>query len=105
MAFAPIKDVLAGTAQATPGQVDEWRKAWRAATDSGSPETLLGFIARERGVTEDLFLQQLAKALNWPYLDLPKITVPPEVRQKVSTKVAFQHSVIPVAVEKGVTQI
>jgi len=56
------------------------------------------FICRERGLADDVFLQQLAQALNWPYLDLPKVTVPTEARNRISTKVAFQYSVLPTQV-------
>ncbi len=59
--------------------------------EGGSQDTLLSFVARERGTTEELFLQDLAKALNWPYVDLPKTEVPPETRKKISTKIAFQY--------------
>ena len=83
---------------ATPEQFDEWSKAWKVAVASGSQETLLAFICRERGLAEDVFLQQLAQALNWPYLDLPKLTVPAEARNRISTKVAFQYSVLPTQV-------
>ncbi len=105
MAFASIKDLFAEVAQTTPGQLDGWRETWRVASESGSTEPLLNFICRERGLSEEQFLQQLAKALNWPFLDLHKTTVPPEVRKKISTKIAFQHSVIPVAEENGVLQL
>ena len=105
MAFASIKDFFAGIAVATPAQFDAWTKAWRVAAESGSQESLLAFICRERGISEENFLQQMAKALNWPYLDLPKLSIPPEVRQKISTKVAFQYSVLPVATENGSVQI
>jgi type II secretion system protein E len=90
---------------ATAGQVDEWTKAWRIATDSGSQESLLGFICRERGLAEETFLQQLAQALNWPYLDLPKLTVPAEARNRISTKVAFQYAVLPTLVSDGTLQV
>ncbi len=86
---------------ATPQQFDEWTKAWRVAADGGSQESLLAFVARERGTTEELFLQDLAKALNWAYIDLPKTEVPPEARKKISTKIAFQYSVLPVRFENG----
>ena len=46
----------------TPAQFDEWQKAWRVAAENGSQETLLGFICREQGLTEELFLQKLAQA-------------------------------------------
>ena len=82
MGFASIRDFFAQAALVTPDQFEDWNKAWRVAVESGSQEPLLAFICRERGVAEDVFLQQLAKALGWPYLDLPKLDVPPEARKK-----------------------
>jgi type II secretion system protein E len=105
MGFASIKEFFAQIALVTPEQFEEWNQAWRVAAESGSQETLLGFICREKGVAEDVFLQQMAQALRWPYLDLPKLTVPPEARQKVPTKVAFQYSVLPTAFENGALQV
>jgi type II secretion system protein E len=105
MSFASVRDFFARAAQVTPDQFEEWSKAWRVAAQNGSQEPLLSFICRERGVAEDVFLQQMAQALNWPYLDLPKLNVPPEVRQKIPTKVAFQHSVLPTRFENGELQV
>ena len=105
MAFSPVKNLVATVAEASPDQFDGWRKAWRAAADSGSTEPLLTFIARERGVAEDVFVQKLATALDWPYVDLPKLTVPTEARNKISTKIAFQYSVLPAAVNDGALQV
>ncbi|HEX7570362.1 MAG TPA: GspE/PulE family protein [Verrucomicrobiae bacterium] len=105
MAFSPVRNLVATVAEATPAHFDDWRKAWRAAADAGSAEPLLTFIARERGVAEDVFIQKLATALGWPYLDLPKLTVENEVRGKLSTKIAFQYFVLPVAINDGVLQI
>src|ERR1041384_5477034 len=101
MAFVSLKDFLGGLGLATAEQFEEWNKAWRVAVTSGSTETLLGFVCRERGLGEEVFLQQLAQALNWPFLDLPKLAVPAEARNRISTKVAFQHSVLPTAVSDG----
>ena len=70
MGFSSVKNLVASVAETTPGQFDDWRKAWRAAADNGSAESLLSFIARERGLAEDVFLQRLAKALGWPYRGL-----------------------------------
>src|SRR6266478_7731137 len=105
MAFVSLKQFLGQMALATHEQFDEWSKAWRIAVESGSQESLLAFICRERGLTEELFLQQLAQALNWPYLDLPKLTVPAEARNRISTKVAFQYSVLPTEVNDGTLQV
>src|SRR6266516_1408565 len=105
MAFISLKEFLGRMELATPEQFDEWNKSWRVATESGSQESLLGFICRERGLAEDVFLQQLARALNWPFLDLPKVAVPAEARNRISTKVAFQHSVLPTQVQDGTLQV
>jgi len=89
----------------TGEQFDELSKAWRVAAGSGSPESLLAFVCRERGLAEDVFLQKLAQALNWPFLDLPKLKVPSEARNRISTKVAFQYSVLPTRLEEGILQV
>src|SRR5262249_45221041 len=98
-------DFFAQVALVTPDQFEEWNKAWRVAAESGSQETLLSFICRERGIAEDLFLQQLAEALGWPYLELGKMDVPQEARQKLPTKVAFQYSVLPTKFDNGQLQV
>jgi type II secretion system protein E len=90
---------------ASTEQFDQWNKAWKVAIESGSQESLLGFICRERGLTEEVFLQKLAQALNWQYLDLPKLKVPAEARNRISTKVAFQYNVLPTQVDDGSLQV
>jgi type II secretion system protein E len=105
MAFISLKGFLSLTGLATTSQFEEWSKAWRVAVDSGSQETLLSFICRERGMAEDVFLQTLAKGLGWPYIELPKINIANEARNKISTKVAFQHLVIPTQLTDGTVQV
>ncbi len=105
MAFVSLKEFLGQMGLTTPAQFDEYSKAWRVAALNGSQESLLAFICRERGVAEDAFLQQLAKALGWSYLDLPRINIPTEARTRISTKVAFQFSVLPTAVNNGTLQV
>jgi len=105
MGFSSIQTLFTDVAQISPEQFDEWRKAWQVAANSGSAESLLAFLCRERGLAEDVFLQSLSKHLNWPYLDLAKLTVPPEVRNRITTKVAFQHTILPTAAENGTLQV
>ena len=105
MAFVSLKDFLSQLGLGTPAQFDEWTKAWKVAVESGSQESLLGFLCREQGLADDVFLQKLAQALNWPFLDLPKLKVPAEARNRISTKVAFQYSVLPVQIEDGTLQV
>ena len=105
MAFRSIKSVLADAALATPDQFEEWRKAWRIASENGSQEGLLAFFCREAGMSQDIFLQKLAQALGWPFVELKKLDVPPEARARISTKVAFQYTVLPTAFQDGKLQI
>lgn len=105
MGFASLREFFAQAASVTPDQFEEWNKAWRVAVENGSQESLLTFIAREKGLAEDLFIQQLAKALGWPYLELGKLDVVPEARQKISTKIAFQYSVLPTRFQDGELQV
>ncbi|MGZ8900228.1 MAG: GspE/PulE family protein [Limisphaerales bacterium] len=105
MAQKSIKSILAAASLVTPEQFQEWSKAWRVAVESGSTESLLGFFARESGISEEVFLQRLAEALGWPYLDLPKLSMAAEAQKKISTKVAFQYGVLPTKFEGGVLQV
>src|SRR5215467_14589858 len=105
MAFISLREFLAQLGLATSEQFEEWSKAWRVSVENGSQESLLAFICRERGLAEDVFLQKLAQALNWPFLDLPRLTVPTEARNRISTKVAFQYSVLPTEVQDGSVQV
>jgi len=105
MAFLTLKEFLARTGLGTAVQLEEWTRAWRIAVESGSQETLLGFICRERGLAEDVFLQSLAREMGWPFVELAKHTIPAEARNKISTKVAFQFTVIPTNLVDGVLQV
>jgi type II secretion system protein E len=105
MAFVSLKDFFNRMGLVDPAQFAELSKAWRVASENGSQETLLGFICRERGIAEDVFLQKLAQALNWPFLEMAKVEVPAPARNKISTKVAFQHSVMPTDMVEGAVQI
>src|SRR6185437_10676430 len=85
MAFVSLKDFFDKMGLVSPDQFMELGKAWRVA--------------------EDVFLQKLAQALNWPFLEMSKLEVPAPARNKISTKVAFQHSVMPTDVMDGTVQI
>ena len=91
--------------QAKPDQVEAWGKAWRVAVENGSQEAFLEFIARESGRSEEGLLQELAKRLSWPFLDLRSASIPTEARNRISTKVAFQYLVIPTDVVSGALQV
>jgi type II secretion system protein E len=105
MSYVSLKNLLAQGALATPLQFEDWSKAWRVAVNNGSHESLLDFIGRESGISDEMFLQKLADVLGWPFLDLRKATIPTEARNKISTKVAFQYLVLPTDFQNNTLQV
>src|SRR6266436_1222461 len=105
MSYIALKNILATAALASPEQFENWQKAWRVAVTNGSQESLLEFVSRESGISEEAFLQQLGGVLGWPFLELRKLTVPTEARNKISTKVAFQYLVLPTDFQNGTLQV
>jgi type II secretion system protein E len=105
MSQLSIKHLLATATMASPDKLEGWQKAWRVAATSGSQESLLEFICRESGTSEEVFLQQLAQALGWPFVDFRKVNIPTEARNKISTKVAFQYNVLPTDFQNGALQV
>jgi hypothetical protein len=105
MAYVSLKNVFASAARATPEQLDSWQKKWRVATTDGSQDSLIEFVCREAGISEDAFLQQLAVVLKWPFIDLKKVTIPTEARNKISTKIAFQYFALPTDFQNGTLQV
>ena len=105
MSPVSLKNLLAVAQLAAPEQFEAWQKAWRVAAANGSQESLLEFIGRESGVSEEIFLQKLASALGWPFLDLKRVTVPTEARNKLSTKVAFQYIALPTDCQDHTLQV
>ena len=72
MALKSIKTILAEASLVSPEQFQERSRDWKKAVENGSNEGLLGFFARESGISEEIFLQRLAEKLGWPFIDLPK---------------------------------
>jgi len=105
MAFDSVKVLFASVLGVMPDQYEEVRKAWQVAVDNGSQDSFLTFLARELGMAEDVFLQRLAAGLNWPFLELAKLSMESEARGRISTKVAFQYNVLPTAMRDGAVQV
>lgn len=105
MAFFSIKKVFEDAELVNGDQFDQWIQEWRVAEENGSQETLLGFFAREKGLTEERFLKQLADSMEWEFVDLSKIEPSNEARLRIPTKVAFQHHVIPVDWSEGTLKV
>ena len=76
MSFVSLNNVFAQAAQTSAQQIADWAKAWRVAVESGTQETLVDFICRESGMSEEHFLSHLATVLKWPFIDLRKPGAP-----------------------------
>jgi type II secretion system protein E len=100
-----LPEVLQRAGLVTAVQFRDWTASWRKAAEAGGAETRLAFFAREAGISEEQFLQRLAAELKWPFLELARVSLATDARARISTKVAFQHSVIPVKFENAVLQL
>ncbi len=100
-----IKQLLAQIGAVSADQFGRLVEAWRIAAENGSQEPLLTFFSRECGFSEEKFLEQLAGALGWTYVDLPRLNIPAEARNRISTKVAFQYFALPVSFDEGILRV
>jgi type II secretion system protein E len=105
MALTSITKLLADAGLVSSDQYQSACRTWSAAMESGGQESLVAVLQRETGLSEEAFAQGLAKALDWPFLDLPKLNVTVEARKRISTKVAFQYTVLPTALEEDHLQV
>ncbi len=105
MAIRSVKEILSSAGIAPHGQFESRKASWRASRDNGNQETLLAFLGREAGFSEDQSLQKLAAEMTWAFVDLGRMPPSPEAQKKISTKVAFQYVVFPTRIEEGVLQV
>jgi len=105
MAYLALKQILGQALEIPPEPVDDLIRSWRVAAENGSQESFPVFVARERGLSEEALLRRLAKALDWPFLELGRLNIPTEARKGLSTKVAFQYTVMPTQVADGMLQV
>ncbi len=104
MAIASIKSLLSKASLVTADQFDLWRREWVAEPESeGKARTLLRHVQQRLELTDEVFLQRLAGALGWPFLE--RVSVPQEedakreLRRRLSPKTAFQYQVVPVKID------
>jgi len=105
MAIRSVKEILAAAGIVSAAEFEGRKASWRASRDNGNLETLLAFLGREAGFSEELTLQKLATEIGWAFVDLSRTPPTPEAQKKISTKVAFQYVVFPTRIENGVLQI
>ncbi len=104
-AFLSIKDILQGANLASGDEFETWTQQWKTAVEGGAQESMLAFFSREKGLSEEQFLKQLAEALGWPFIDLQALSIGPEIRSRISTKVAFQYGIMPALEEDSVLRV
>ncbi len=86
-------------------ELSHWLKEWRISVENGSEENLMTFLARELGLSDDVFAEKLASALGWEMVNLKDRDIPVGAMEKVSTKVAFQYKVFPFDLQDGVLHL
>lgn len=82
-----------------------WLKSWKASIDSGATDSMLSFFAREKGVAEDQYLDKVAKAIGLERADISQVDITREASLKVSPKLAFQYTVMPISLVDGVLTV
>lgn len=88
------------------GRLRELNSLWTQQSAIGAiTESRTAFMAREAGQSEEVFLGHLGAVLGYPVVELAKEEVAPEVRNRISTKVAFQHTILPVSESEGILKV
>ena len=66
---------------------------------------MLSFFAREKGVAEDQYLDKVAKAIGLERADISQVDITREASLKVSPKLAFQYTVMPISLVDDVLTV
>ena len=82
---------------ATSEEFAQWLKAWRNSIDTGATDSMLSFFAREKGMPEEQYLDKVAEILHWERADMNNLDITREASMKISPKVAFQYTVMPIS--------
>lgn len=90
---------------ATRDEFSSWRKAWRASIDSGATDSMLSFFAREKGIAEEQYLEKVAQILGWERADMANAEISREASIKISPKIAFQYTVMPLSLVEDVLTV
>ena len=77
-----IHEQILADADGFSGEFKEWTKEWRTAAENGSEEPLLGFFAREKGLTEETFLERLAEAMELRFVEPAELNPSNEARKR-----------------------
>lgn len=105
MLTASLTTLFEDEGLATREEFSHWLRAWRASVDGGATDSMLSFFAREKGISEDEYLDKVARILNWERVDILQADISREASMKISPKVAFQFTVMPVSLEEDLLTV
>ncbi len=95
-----LHQLLQQTGLFTAVQISEVLTNQQTAT-----QPLITALIKSRVATEDKLLEALASALHLPFTRITEKEIDAVVRQKVPTKVVFQHNVMPMREENGTLMV
>ena len=90
---------------ATREEFSHWLRAWKTSVDGGATDSMLSFFAREKGASEDEYLDKVARILGWERVDILQADISREASMKLSPKVAFQFTVMPISLEEDLLTV
>ena len=105
MATTSLINLFEESDLATREEFSLWLKSWKASIDSGATDSMLSFFAREKGVAEDQYLDKVAKAIGLERADISQVDITREASLKVSPKLAFQYTVMPISLVDDVLTV
>ena len=105
MAITSLINLFEESDLASREEFSLWLKSWKASIDSGATDSMLSFFAREKGVAEDQYLDKVAKAIGLERADISQVDITREASLKVSPKLAFQYTVMPISLVDGVLTV
>ena len=91
-----LRQVLAATGLLTELQIDAL-----LAVPRGAGESFVTALVKSGAVVEEKFLEALARVLHLSYTRITDKEMDAAVREKVPTKVVFQHNIVPMRDENG----
>lgn len=105
MAITSLINLFEESDLASREEFSLWLKSWKASIDSGATDSMLSFFAREKGVAEDQYLDKVAKAIGLERADISQADITREASLKVSPKLAFQYTVMPISLVDDVLTV
>ena len=106
MAYASFRDFCLSAKLAGAAEYDQWIVDWRRLrAEENLGDTLPEYICKQAGKTEDEFLGLVAEAFDWERVELAELKPSKEAHDRISSKVAAAHRIVPIHVIDGVLAV